>query len=170
MQVPYVSRRVHIAAVGFEVDRVVEPIIQMRGEFAILFANLEGEDLAKAFREQVLARLRASRIQTLVVRAPIFDLYATTQAILQAIRDHREDRVSVNVSSGSKVQALSGYIATSLARSEGIPAEAYYAEPQKYLADARRAPLAWISFRVRCPEPVASNTDWPVPCRLGMSE
>ena len=125
---------------GFEVDRVVEPIIQMRGEFAILFANLEGEDLAKAFREQVLARLRASRIQTLVVRAPIFDLYATTQAILQAIRDHREDRVSVNVSSGSKVQALSGYIATSLARSEGIPAEAYYAEPQRVPRRRKESP------------------------------
>jgi hypothetical protein len=130
--VPYVPKRVHIAAVGFEVDREAEPIIQMRGELAILFANAGGEDLARAFRDQVLDRLRRAHIQASVVRTPIFDLYATTQAILHAIRDHREDRVYVNVSSGSKVQALSGYIATSLARSEGLIAEAYYAEPQSY--------------------------------------
>lgn len=111
---------------------MAEPIIRMRGELAILIANLAPEDLAARFRNRILELLRKARVETEIVRAPIFDLYSTTQVMLRVLRAHRRDRLYVNVSSGSKVQALSGYIATSLARSEGILAEAYYAEPEGY--------------------------------------
>jgi Domain of unknown function (DUF6293)/DUF6293 C-terminal winged helix domain len=159
-RVPFVSRRVHVAAVGFEVDRVAEPIIRMRGELAILIANLASEDLAARFRDRILERLRRARIETEVVRAPIFDLYSTTQETLRVLRAHAADRVYVNVSSGSKVQALSGYIATSLARAEGVPVEAYYAEPEGYaptsgqpLSHGFRQAFSVPSLTVRTPSP-----------------
>jgi hypothetical protein len=131
-RVPFVPRRIHVAPVGFEVDRVADPIIQMRGELAILFANRSAEDLATQFRNRIIERLRRASIKTEIVRAPIFDLYSTTQEMLRVLRAHRHDQLHVNVSSGSKVQALSGFIATSLANSEGLPVEAYYAEPTGY--------------------------------------
>lgn len=139
--IPIVPRRVHIAAVGFEVDRVAGPIIQMRADQAVLVANEERSDLAGSFRSQIVGLLRKAGIEPRVVRAPIFDLYSTTEGILGVIREHKKDRVFVNVSSGSKVQALSGYIASMLARAEGIEAEAYYAEPLNY-APMRDKPLS----------------------------
>ena len=158
--VPFVPRRIHIAAMGFEVDRVAEPIIDMRGEVAVLFANTAAEDLAASFRARVLARLKAARIETQVIRAPIFDLYSTTQSMLAVLRARRRDRLYVNVSSGSKVQALSGYIATSLAKSEGIPVESYYAEPEGYartegepLSHGFRRAFTLPTLTVRCPSP-----------------
>lgn len=130
-----------MAPVGFEIDRVAEPIIRMRGELAILLANSEGQDVAGTFRGRVQDKLTRARIPSEVVRAPIFDFYATTEAILQIFRARREDGLYFNLSSGSKVQALSGYMAANIARAEGIDVEPYYAEPAKY-APTEEEPLS----------------------------
>lgn len=139
--VPFVPKKVHVAAVGFEVDRVAEPIVQMRGDLAILVANIETGDLASRFRQGVEKRLRDAGIPTEVERAPIFDLNETCETFLRVFRAHSEDRVYFNASSGSKVQVLSGYIATMIASAEGLDVEAYYAEPLRY-APTKGEPLS----------------------------
>lgn len=138
---PFVPKKIHLAPVGFEVDRVAEPIIQMRGDHAVLLANLEEVDAASRFREQVQRRLRRAGISTETVRSPIFDLYSVSESILSYLRRHREDCLYFNASSGSKIQSLSGFIAASIARAEGIGVETYYAEPRRY-SPTRGQPLS----------------------------
>jgi hypothetical protein len=140
-EVPFVARKVHVAPVGFEIDRVVEPIVRMKGDLAILLANVADADQATYFRRAVEEGLRKARVELDLIRAPIYDLYQTCEEILEVFRKYRKDRLYYNVSSGSKIQSLSGYIASNLARAEGIIVETYYAEPKGY-APTRDQPLS----------------------------
>ncbi len=133
---PHVRQRIHIAPVGFEVDRVVQPILRMRGELAYIVANLPAEDQASTFRTEVLRQLKARRVKTKVCHAEIFDLYTTIRLILHLLRRHRQEDSFVNVSSGSKVQAIAGLIAAMLAQHEGISVTPYYAEAEAYVPPA----------------------------------
>ncbi len=129
---PYVPKRVHIAPVGFEVDRVVQPILRMRGEVVYLIANVEDDDQAQVFRDRVTEQLHAKRIDFEIQRAPIFDLYETAGLMARLIRKHARDRVYINVSSGSKIQALAGVLSTMLVSGEGLRVTPYYAEAERY--------------------------------------
>jgi hypothetical protein len=130
--VPYVPRRVHIAPVGFEVDRIVEPVLRMRGEALHLIAHTAEEDQGLVFQRQIARRLKEYEITPLIHRAPAFDLYSTIALIARLIRDHRRDEVFVNISSGSKVQALAGVLAAMLVEEEGLRAVPYYAAAERY--------------------------------------
>lgn len=131
---PAVARRIHVAPVGFEVDRVVGPILEMAGERAVLVANVRRADQATSYRSQVVEQLEAKGVATEVVRASIFDLDATTVTIADILRKHRSDSLYINVSSGSKVQAFAGYLAKLIVQTEGIHVTAYYSEPDHYPA------------------------------------
>jgi hypothetical protein len=133
----------------------------MRGDAAVLVSNVAGQDEAPRFRQEVERQLRQAKIFPTTIRAPIFDLYATTEKILEVLRSNRDEHLYFNASSGSKIQSLSGYIASNLARSEGIHVESYYAEPESY-APTRGQPLSRGFVRafyipaltVRTPEPL----------------
>src|SRR5208282_6757388 len=96
--VPFVARKVHLAPVGFEIDRVVEPILKMKGEVAVLLSNVAELDQAAHFRKTVEQRLRRAGIVTDLIRAPIYDLYLTCERILEVFRQYRKDRLYFNVS------------------------------------------------------------------------
>lgn len=133
-----VPRRVHVAPVGFEVDRVVKPILEMSGEAAVLFAQLKDRDRGGLFLRRVTKNLENRGVAVDVVREDIYDLYRCTHRIAQVFRERRGDNLFVNVSSGSKIQAFSGFLATMLVRSEGIDVTPYYAEPAEYTAPLRK--------------------------------
>lgn len=165
--VPFVARKVHVAPVGFEIDRVVEPILKMKGDVAVLLSNVADQDQAAHFRKSVEQRLRKAGIETDLIRAPIYDLYLTCEGILEIFRRYRKERLYFNVSSGSKIQSLSGYIASNLARAEGITVEAYYAEPQGY-APTRDQPLSH-GFRRAFTLPVLTVRTPDQPSRAAMT-
>jgi len=139
---PHVPLRVHIVPMGFEEDRVTMPAIGMKAELVVVLANLASADKAGRFRASVQARLRSSGIPIEVVRAPIFSVGETLSTFLRVIREHREDQVYVNISAGSKIQAIAGLLAAMIVRSEGIPVRVYYVEPEKYTDDPPETPIS----------------------------
>jgi hypothetical protein len=140
---PYVPERVHIVPTGYEVDRVVRPAERLKAERVILLANLREQDRASKFREQVIAELARKGIAHEVVRAPIFELGPTLDAILRLLHGHRRDQLSVNISAGSKIQALAGCLAAMILRAEGIDVTVYYAEPERYRENPPKTPLSY---------------------------
>jgi hypothetical protein len=127
-----IPRRIHVAPVGFEVDRVVEPIVRMEGERAVLLAQLESRDRGHHFLEKVVRRLKSKRVKVQVIREDIHDLYALTRTFSGIFRTHSRDSIFLNVSSGSKIEAIGAVLASMLVRGEGIDVTPYYAVPVEY--------------------------------------
>lgn len=162
-----IPHRLHVAPVGFEVDRVVEPIIRMEGEKAILLAQLSDRDQGRRFLDQVVARLKKKGIESQVIRRDIYDLYSCSRELVEVFRSHRADKVFVNTSSGSKVQSIACVLSAMMVQSEGIDVSLYYAIPDEYTSTLPRPisrgckeviPLPRLSLQVPPPEIIAAMT------------
>lgn len=139
---PYAPTRVHIAPIGFEEDRIVLPAKQLKAEKVILVANELAHEKASGFYEAVKARLEKDGIDYDIVRAPIFQLEANMKLFSDLIKEHSKEQLFINISSGSKIQALAGYISAMAAKSEGIQVTIYYVEPEKYTEDPPVSPIS----------------------------
>ena len=157
-QPPYVPRRLHIVPTGYEVERVVLPAEALRAEQVILLANLPNEDRASKFRDGVVNELGRRGIAHEVVRAPIFDLGETLDVIVRLLRAHRRDHLSINISAGSKIQALAGCLAAMILRAEGIEVTVYYAEPRRYRENPPKTPLSFGLRQIIEVAPIALPT------------
>ena len=124
--------RVHVAAVGFEVERVTAPILAERADRVYLLTRA-GDDAAAPFVAEVVRRLRAGPggIDVRIVRTTIWDVFEALGALRRIFEtEHRIDRhasgvvpIRVNVSTGTKITAIAGTLACMLWRGE-----AYYAQ------------------------------------------
>jgi hypothetical protein len=119
--------RIHIAAVGFEVERVVEPILRERADRAYLLTKGR-DDAAAAFVTEVVERLNAAdpSLEVRVEATEIWDVFRTLGAFRRIFeREHRSERrdaavvpIRVNVSTGTKITAIAGTLACMLWRGE----------------------------------------------------
>jgi hypothetical protein len=99
--------RVHVAPVGFEVDRIVIPAIQMKADRVWLIAhNNPSEDKGHQFVESVQNKLKQARIDCLQTEADRTELFQTLRALRIIILKEKGNSILVNVSVGSKIQAI----------------------------------------------------------------
>ncbi|MCI4325555.1 MAG: DUF6293 family protein [Thermoplasmata archaeon] len=119
--------RIHLAPVGFEVERVVEPVLADRADRVYLVTR-DGDDAARPFLEEVERRLSKARwpVEVALVPTPIWDVFGTLGVYRQLFEsEHRTDRnaadvvpIRVNVSTGTKITAIAGTLACMLWRGE----------------------------------------------------
>jgi hypothetical protein len=133
--------RVHIAAVGFEVERVTDPVAADRADRVYLLTRRE-RDAAAPFVDEVVRRLEKAPwpVEVRLARTDLWDVFgalSSLRAIFEAER--RTDRgarevlpIRVNVSTGTKITAIAGTLACMLWN--GSP---YYAQVSR----------AWYSGR-----------------------
>src|SRR2546426_441445 len=94
--------RVHVAAVGFEVDRIVMPAIRMKADRVWLLAHSRpGEDKGILFRESIEDHLKRSNIECIQMLADRTDLFDTLRALSSIIMQEKKNAIYVNVSVGS---------------------------------------------------------------------
>jgi hypothetical protein len=160
--VPSVARpgdphaRIHLAPVGFEVERVVEPVVADRADRVYLVTR-DGDDAARPFLEEVERRLAKARwpVEVALVPTPIWDVFGTLGVYRRIFEsERRSDRnapdvvpIRVNVSTGTKITAIAGTLACMLWRGEP-----YYVQVSK----------AWYSSltpRVRPVNDVVKSVD-----------
>jgi Family of unknown function (DUF6293) len=133
--------RIHIAAVGFEVERVIAPLESDRADRVYLLTRAE-RDRAAPFVDEVTRRLeRASwPVEVRVVRTDLWDVFHALSSLrtifeseLRTDRNAREVLpIRINVSTGTKITAIAGTLACMLWN--GSP---YYAQVSR----------AWYSDR-----------------------
>jgi len=125
--------RVHIAPVGFEIDRIVLPAKQMRADKIWLIQEDKPEKtIAKPFVDKVTSELKKHKIKIDFVNADRKDVFRIISAVKNIFNLEKKNDLYVNVSSGSKIQAIACMMACMLFKeSNAIP---YYAEPEKYPA------------------------------------
>ncbi len=119
--------RVHVAPVGFEVERITEPLFRERADRVYLLTRAE-RDAAGPFVAEVVRRLERAPwpIDVRVVRTELWDVFGalgSLRAIFEAER--RTDRhashvlpIRVNVSTGTKITAIAGTLACMLWKGE----------------------------------------------------
>jgi hypothetical protein len=123
-------KRVHVAPVGFEIDRVVLPFIEMDGERIHLIVrkgrNERGDKCVKAICEELDRRKQPYKIYE--TELDLFRLIYTCRKIIdEELR--AGNHVFVNMSSGGSMHAVACHFAT-LTFKEGV--SAYYAYPERY--------------------------------------
>ena len=127
-----VRLRVHIAPVGFEIDRIIVPAINMRADkvWLIGHSNLS-EDKARPFLEKIRKTLAKKNIQVKEVVADRFRLFDIVKTVKEIIFEEQSNDVYLNVASGSKIHAVGMMMATMIFddRSNLHP---FYAQAKEY--------------------------------------
>lgn len=122
-----VSERVHIMPVGHEYDRVVRAAEDYRADLVILIGHEDNDKQGQESWENVVEGLSNAGIDFEKDRCNIFDLYDSLATITELIANHENDDVYVNISSGSKITAIAGMIASMV-----MDSRAYYVQADKY--------------------------------------
>ena len=154
--------RVHIAPVGFEIDRIVEPAIEDKADlvYLILHSNIS-DDKAKKFADQIIKILKKNRIKSKTVYADRFDLFEIIRVIKEIIQDDRDCEYLINVASGSKIHSIASMMACMIF-DDRTNLKPYYAIPERYhsfeqseqqtygVKDVQKLP----TYRIQTPKPV----------------
>ena len=119
-----VTDRVHVVAHGWEVARIVDPLFELKADKLVLIGPLNDAWLAE-FEEEMIADLEAmDRLEFELRRANLYDFDSAVQAFSQAVKDHEDDDVYVNVSTGTSLAAIAGMMAAQT--SDATP---FYVQP-----------------------------------------
>ena len=99
--------RVHIAPVGFEIDRIIIPAVEMKADkvWLVVHDNV-AEDKASKYRDKIEKSLEEKGIKTEITYANRLRLFPIIKAVTEIIFKERKNDIYVNVASGSKIHAI----------------------------------------------------------------
>ena len=125
--------RVHIAPVGYEIDRVVLPAKKLRADKVILLIHDNpGQDRAVKFYEKISSMLEKHNIEVSKEYHNRLDLFQIIKTIKTLIIQEKDNIISVNLASGSKVQAIGCMMACMMFNDEKN-VSSFYVEAKEYL-------------------------------------
>ncbi len=105
--------RIHVAPVGLDsAERIWKPLVAMRADKAYLISHLKDSMEVQKIVNQVERTLknRLPACDTELIRTNIWDLFLCLKEFRQIFLSERENHVFVNVSTGSKILAISGML------------------------------------------------------------
>lgn len=118
--------RVHVVPLGYEHDRVVEAADDYRADKVILVRHTDDDPGSKHISD-VVDSLENLNIGYQLDSCDIFDLYDSIGTIGDIISEHDSDEVYINISAGSKITAVAGFIAGTV-----TDTTVYYGKAEKY--------------------------------------
>ena len=126
------KKRIHIAPVGFEVDRIVIPAtVNKADKVYLLVHNNKNEDKAGPYIDRVISELKKNKIESEKVQVNWRDVESITKATRKLILQLSGNEIFINISSGSKTHAIAlDRAIMTLDDQEGITE--LYAESEKY--------------------------------------
>jgi Domain of unknown function (DUF6293)/DUF6293 C-terminal winged helix domain len=144
--------RVHIAPVGFEVDRIVLPASNMRADRVWLIIHSDSiDDAGQPFSKLISERLEKDQIEFKMEYADRTDLFDTLRVLRRIILKEKNNAILVNVSVGSKIQAIASMMACMIFKDE-VDILPYYAVPEKYVNIPREQETAGLKKVLKLPE------------------
>jgi len=127
-----VNLRVHIAPVGFEVDRVVIPALDQKADKVWLIAHDNvSEDMSVKYRTKVERELEKNGIKVEIVYANRLRLSPIIKAVADIIKKERKNDIYVNVASGSKIHSI-GCMMACMLFDDRRKIHPFYAQAEKY--------------------------------------
>lgn len=152
--------RVHIAPVGFEIDRVVIPAkIERADKVWLLIHDKPHEDKASSYRDTIVKELKKLNIKVEIAQADRMDLFKTIKAVKEIVQQEKKNDIYVNVASGSKIQAIACMMACMIFNNQNN-VRPFYAEAEKYAAfEGKQQSIGWKrnialpSYEIQIPKP-----------------
>lgn len=100
-------KRIQIAPVGFEVDRVVLPAIREKAEKVYLMVHKDrSKDKATKYAAAIQRKLKAKNIETALVYCDWENIEEITRVARDLILKESSNEVAINLASGSKNHAI----------------------------------------------------------------
>ena len=127
--------RVHIAPVGFEIDRITIPAKDMRADKVWLIGHSNfSEDDARPFLNKVQKILKKNNIEVKVSNANRFKLFDIVKTVKEIIYQEKENKneIYLNVASGSKIHSV-GLMMACMIFDERSDIHPFYAQAKQYL-------------------------------------
>ena len=95
-----VKLRVHIAPVGFEIDRVVIPAIKMKADKVYLLRHDNySEDKSGPYLEKIAKKLEKEGIETKTIDVNRFTLFGIIRVVKEIIQAERENSTLLSLPS-----------------------------------------------------------------------
>jgi len=124
--------RVHIAPVGFEVDRIIIPATKMKADKVWLVVHDNPtEDKAHKYRLKIEKDLAKKGIKTGIAYANRLMLFPIIKAVKEIIVKERKNDIYVNVATGSKIHAI-GCMMACMIFDDRKNIHPFYAQADKY--------------------------------------
>lgn len=102
-----INPRIHVAPVGFEIDRIVLPAVELKADLVYLLVHSNiSDDKATRYVNEIQKKLKKKKIKSELVYADRFRLFDIIRAIKEIISDNRKAEFYINVASGSKIHAI----------------------------------------------------------------
>jgi CRISPR locus-related DNA-binding protein len=106
--------RIHICPVGFEVKRVVDPLVSMRADKVYLITYKKGDE-AQSYLEKIESELKNyPNIELVKKYVNIWDLFQCLELMREIISTEYGNNIFVNVSTGTKITAIAGMLSCML--------------------------------------------------------
>ena len=126
--------RVHIAPVGFEVDRIVIPAKDTKADRVwLLVHDNPSEDKSLPYQKNLEAQFKKQKIQVQIAKVNRLELFATIKTVREIIQKEMDNDIYVNVGSGSKIQAIACMMACMIFKNKNN-IKPFYAEAERYAA------------------------------------
>jgi hypothetical protein len=125
--------RIHIAPVGFEVDRIVLPAVRKKADRVWLITEKPShqEDKGSPYAKSIARKLKESNIDCQQASADRIDLFDILRALRTIIMREKGNHILVNVSVGSKIQAIASMMACMMFK-DMATIRPYYVVPERY--------------------------------------
>jgi hypothetical protein len=149
---PITPLRIHISPVGFEVDRIILPAFKMMADRVWLIThNNPSADEGIHFLEAIKKELDKEKIEFREEAADRTDLFDTLRAFRSILVKENGNNIMVNVSAGSKIQAIASMLACMMFKNT-LNIKPYYAIPKKYTSAPRKQETEGLKDIVSLPE------------------
>ena len=126
--------RVHIAPLGFEIDRIVIPLKETKADkLWLLIHEKTAEDKSGPYLEKIKKECKKLGIKLEISYADRLNIFNVIKAVKEIISKEKNNYIYVNVASGSKIQAIACMMACMILK-ECKNIQPFYAEPEKYAA------------------------------------
>lgn len=134
--------RVHIAPVGYEIDRIVLPAKQEKADKVwLLLHENKSDDKAAPFASKIKKQLEKEGIEVVSEYHDRRDLFKIIKAIRKIINQEKGNEIYVNLASGSKIQAI-GTMMACMMFNENENVYPFYVEAQHYPGFDSKTPLS----------------------------
>ena len=126
--------RVHIAPLGFEIDRIIIPLKETKSDkLWLLVHENSSEDRSGPYLEKIKKECKKLGVELKISYADRLSIFKAIKAVKEIISKEKNNYIYVNVASGSKIQAIACMMACMILK-ECKNIQPFYAEPKTYAA------------------------------------
>jgi hypothetical protein len=126
--------RVHIAPLGFEIDRIILPLKETKADkLWLLVHEKTAEDKSGPYLERIKKECKKINVELKISYADRLSMFKIIKSVKEIIAEEKNNYIYINVASGSKIQAIACMMACMILK-ECKNLQPFYAEPEKYAA------------------------------------